>query len=135
MVVIISTQPNSTEKNLRGGYVSRSRPLLLHSFPSLVAGYQFVFTDPGTQFAFTDPVSQFTNLSIPCFAVKVCFSYRVYLHKLSAYLYIVGNNASPNKKFTIHVIKLYISQLLIVPRYRPQVTSDKSLFIYIFISP
>ena len=88
-------------------------------FPALVAGYQFVFTDPGTQFAFTDPVSQFTNLSIPCFAVKVCFSYRVYLHKLSAYLYIVGNNASPNKKFIIHVIKLYISQLLIVPRYGP----------------
>ena len=45
---------------------------------------------------------------------------------------IVGNNASPNKKFTIHVIKLYISQLLIVPRYRPQVTSD-NLFSYVHL--
>ena len=37
------------------------------------------------------------------------------------------------QKIHNHVIQLYISQLLIVPRYRPQVTSD-NLFSYIHLS-
>ena len=50
-------------------------------------GHKFVFHGPGPQFVFTGPGPQFVFALR--FTVKVCYSYIVYLYKLSAYLYVL----------------------------------------------
>ena len=65
---------------LRGICVSRPRA------PALAPCPKFVFHRPGPQFVFSPALS----LCSPVlrFTVKVCYSYSVYLYKLSVYLYV-----------------------------------------------